>query len=470
MKQTKKGFTLVELLVVIAILAILATVSVVGYTAFIQKAHQSNDRTLVAQLNKLIMRVDGEKYGNFHEVVEILQENGIDVTKLNATAKDYEILWDMDAQEFFYTADQVRNGLNIWIVSETLDTSHSTYYVGDATTIETTLGFDAGTSAVDVVFKGSDEVIIRTNGGNLTVESGNVTHYGHARYLTVADSATYTEKGTVVANVADIDKITDAEITAEQWTVVETADQLKQALEAEASKIVLGADIAVNDEMASDTLHLFVVTSDVEINLNGHNIKAHRQVASTFKASNNSLINVNKAKVTFSGYGIISLEQAGNNFGWNAYSSTISNNQGTVTINDAVVVEHLGGTDMAYAIDVLTNGNGGDAILQVNGGMVTSANYRAIRGFCNSTTNSVNITINGGHVYSPNNNAIWLQQPSEKLNNGSLTIAGGIIESAGYIDGADRKPFTLGNSANISATITNGQLIQNGVDVTAQYK
>ncbi|MBQ2804298.1 MAG: prepilin-type N-terminal cleavage/methylation domain-containing protein, partial [Clostridia bacterium] len=44
MKQTKKGFTLVELLVVIAILAILATVSVVGYTAFIQKAHQSNDR------------------------------------------------------------------------------------------------------------------------------------------------------------------------------------------------------------------------------------------------------------------------------------------------------------------------------------------------------------------------------------------------------------------------------------------
>ena len=38
MKNTKKGFTLVELLVVIAILAILATVAVVGYTSFTRKA------------------------------------------------------------------------------------------------------------------------------------------------------------------------------------------------------------------------------------------------------------------------------------------------------------------------------------------------------------------------------------------------------------------------------------------------
>ena len=44
-KQIKKGFTLVELLVVIAILAVLATVSVVGYTSFITKANNSNALT-----------------------------------------------------------------------------------------------------------------------------------------------------------------------------------------------------------------------------------------------------------------------------------------------------------------------------------------------------------------------------------------------------------------------------------------
>ena len=38
MKNTKKGFTLVELLVVIAIVAILATVAIIGYTSFTKKA------------------------------------------------------------------------------------------------------------------------------------------------------------------------------------------------------------------------------------------------------------------------------------------------------------------------------------------------------------------------------------------------------------------------------------------------
>ena len=53
-KNTKKGFTLVELLVVIAILAILATVSVVGYTSFINKADLSNAQTEAAQIKLAI--------------------------------------------------------------------------------------------------------------------------------------------------------------------------------------------------------------------------------------------------------------------------------------------------------------------------------------------------------------------------------------------------------------------------------
>ena len=53
-KNTQKGFTLVELLVVIAILAILASVAVVGYTAFIDKAHRSNAETEAAQIDSAI--------------------------------------------------------------------------------------------------------------------------------------------------------------------------------------------------------------------------------------------------------------------------------------------------------------------------------------------------------------------------------------------------------------------------------
>ena len=52
--NTRKGFTLVELLVVIAILAILATVSVVGYTSFINRADQSNADTEAHQIKTII--------------------------------------------------------------------------------------------------------------------------------------------------------------------------------------------------------------------------------------------------------------------------------------------------------------------------------------------------------------------------------------------------------------------------------
>ncbi len=50
----KKGFTLVELMVVIAIIAILATVSVVGYTGLVQKSKNSNANTSLSQAMTLI--------------------------------------------------------------------------------------------------------------------------------------------------------------------------------------------------------------------------------------------------------------------------------------------------------------------------------------------------------------------------------------------------------------------------------
>ena len=56
--NTRKGFTLVELLVVIAILAILATVSVVGYTSFINRANNSVAASELTQIRDYAISVD----------------------------------------------------------------------------------------------------------------------------------------------------------------------------------------------------------------------------------------------------------------------------------------------------------------------------------------------------------------------------------------------------------------------------
>ena len=103
--NTRKGFTLVELLVVIAILAILATVSVVGYTSFINRAHESNAQTEAHQIESAI-----ESYtmaGNYYilndtqlvdkdmKVYEYTEEDGV-ITKGDQVAADTVITLDDD--------------------------------------------------------------------------------------------------------------------------------------------------------------------------------------------------------------------------------------------------------------------------------------------------------------------------------------------------------------------------------------
>ena len=84
-KNTKKGFTLVELLVVIAILAILASVAVVGYTAFIDKAEKSNAETELHQIVEYInaeLMDDGE--WKYSADAAALTKDNIDTATLQA--------------------------------------------------------------------------------------------------------------------------------------------------------------------------------------------------------------------------------------------------------------------------------------------------------------------------------------------------------------------------------------------------
>ena len=143
-------------------------------------------------------------------------------------------------------------------------------------------------------------------------------------------------------------------------------------------------------------------------------------ITGTDNATGNfGLININPgADLTIDGNGKITLT-ATNNRGWNNYSSVISNQRGKLTI-DGVTIEHLGGTDMAYGIDNLTNGKGTYAETIIEDGTVKST-YRAIRQFLNGTEAQNILTVNGGTIEGANK-SIWAQNANANNNPGKLTV------------------------------------------------
>lgn len=86
-----KGFTLVELLVVIAILAILATVSVVGYTSFINDAKNSNAETAMHTVETYIK-------------ADLMADNEFEVSETVVLVKDGDTYYTTATQEAFLAA------------------------------------------------------------------------------------------------------------------------------------------------------------------------------------------------------------------------------------------------------------------------------------------------------------------------------------------------------------------------------
>jgi len=105
-KTNKKGFTIVELVIVIAVVAILAAVLIPTFVSVTKRANESKDTQLVRNLNTALA-VDTEvgKHETMQSALEAAAKAGYDVAKINASATDNEILWDSKNDCFVYKKD-----------------------------------------------------------------------------------------------------------------------------------------------------------------------------------------------------------------------------------------------------------------------------------------------------------------------------------------------------------------------------
>lgn len=230
MNKNRKGFTIVELVIVIAIIAILAAVLIPTFASLIQKANISKDTQVIRNLNTAIATAT-EKPETMRDALKIAAEAGYLVDKINAAANGNDILWDSENKVFCYMnaetgavayipETKVENANvakhQFWKVydekhpvPETEKQTYSVYWAGTAAPSVTAykVGFDAGncTEALTITYTNTtagQNVMFYMNGGNLTVDDKTTSTQSLYGFVAEAEITTGNECFYVYGTVA----------------------------------------------------------------------------------------------------------------------------------------------------------------------------------------------------------------------------------------------------------------------------
>lgn len=232
MNKNRKGFTIVELVIVIAIIAILAAVLIPTFASLIAKANVSADTQLIRNLNTALTteKAGGENNKTMNDALKMAKNAGYDIDRIVSKSgnnigwdskNDRFVLIDAGNDTYIYPTDaganaqKVQNAVDYFVIYKEIPSNpkYSIYLSKDATladgTVTVSVGFDAGEneSVKTVKYENATKqsVIIRTKGGNVEINApqDTVKHYGKADSvkITAVASASYHEFGEVVGNL-----------------------------------------------------------------------------------------------------------------------------------------------------------------------------------------------------------------------------------------------------------------------------
>ena len=104
-RSNKKGFTIVELVIVIAIIAILAAVLIPTFASLIQKANTSADIQACRQMNTYLAVNEVTADKTIVEVYEALNAGGMDAEDYKPLSSNTYYFWDAKLNRVLYTND-----------------------------------------------------------------------------------------------------------------------------------------------------------------------------------------------------------------------------------------------------------------------------------------------------------------------------------------------------------------------------
>ncbi len=228
MKASKKrGFTIIELVIVIAVIAILAAVLIPTFANIIQKANVANDVALARNMNTILIADEATngRSTDMYDVLIALEQGGFKLENLNPRADGNVFAWDKANNQIVYLekgstkpifqAKEIGdNKGDLYITTRKAEVfadypGYSYYFASDISgniTLDEGSCLDTGEFALkgNVSVKTSKDVEIHgTINGTITVNSasGKITNYSVVNSVVIENTAStsYHERGHVAA-------------------------------------------------------------------------------------------------------------------------------------------------------------------------------------------------------------------------------------------------------------------------------
>lgn len=276
MKASKKrGFTIIELVIVIAVIAILAAVLIPTFANIIQKANVANDVALARNMNTILIADEATngRSTDMYDVLIALEQGGFKLENLNPRADGNVFAWDKANNQIVYLekgstkpifqAKEIGNNKgDLYITTRKAEVfadypGYSYYFASDISGDITLKGgscLDTGEFALtgDVsVVTDKDVEIHGTINGTITVDStsGKITNYSVVgKKVVIKNTATtsYHERGHVAA--MEIQNTLTGKVVLENDAYVETLTNNRTSGTVESKGYVKAVDNASSDK------------------------------------------------------------------------------------------------------------------------------------------------------------------------------------------------------------------------------
>ena len=409
MKHTnKKGFTIVELVIVIAVIAILAAVLIPTFSNLIKKANESADIQAVRQMNTVLKAETELK--DLQAVIDALEANGYNAAEsLKPITKGYN---------FFYIPEYKC----IALVNEKSEVVFPKEVAYDAATA---INLAEGVKYIDVVandsatlqnsiIAGSNKIALTANAtfttatpvqngdvinidlGANTLTTGDRPNGGHHYAVKVNDGTVTIKNGTVVAR--GIELYGTSSLVLENVNVTAVDDNGGACVWNEGSSVTITGGVFTalngNPEAPIGTINPGVIYNEGTTLITGGTFKSHSFTYAIKNKAGTTTIN-------------------GGDF--EAARGVISADEGTVTIN--------GGTFAAECA------NGAHVLYAANGNIVVGAGVELI----------------GDSIFALESNK------EGKTYNGSITLKAGVIYNG--VELAEDYVITQENQASVKSTL-----------------